>query len=372
MDRFNVKNYNSVSVAKILSILFASQYITAFLSVFFFYQPNQINLQRAKDAISNTYDGLGIISFTTFSLPFTITMLFFVLILISFLCLILSVNVNLKNHSRLTNYSIVIYLAVFLVYYFLVINQIRRAYSSTSGFDKKYYFEVLANWFGVGGYQLSTIGTPTIGTLFTYSAVFIVFNCLAKILFFTFCIKYFLLVSKNQVAKIKENISNLNIRFPFNKKIGIFVFLILLVFGASTLRNKSPQVYEGPEDVNQAVDDLLIRLNSNRSLWEINEIATSSSGILAKQRLGLYAQPDFVLLCDIPYSGTWLFLYSNEDSAYDAFNQDYFFRTNAYSAKFKYDPKSKFLVMLHTSLGGTPECLDSANSQLEDYATDSN
>jgi hypothetical protein len=366
MKSFNFKKLDSLSVAKILSILFASQYITAFLSVFFFYQPNQINLQRAKDAISNTYDGLGIISFTTFSLPFTITILFFVLILISFLCLILSVNVNLKNHSRLTSYSIVIYLAVFLVYFFLVINQIRRAYSSTSGLDKKYYFELLANWFGVGRYQLSAIGT-----LFTYSTVFIAFNCLAKILFFTFCIKYFLLVSKNQVVKIKENISNLNIRFPFNNKIGIFIFLILLVFGASTLRNNSPQVYEGPEDVNQAVDDLLTRLNSTRSLWEINELATSSSGILAKQRSGLYAQPDFVLLCNLPYSGTWLFLYSDEDSAYDAFNQDYFFRTNAYSAKFKYDPKSKFLVILHTSLGGTPECLDSANSQLEDYATDS-
>jgi hypothetical protein len=356
-----------VSVAKVLSILFASQYITAFLSAFFSYQPNQINLQSVKDAFSSTYNGLGIISFTTFNLPYSITMLLFVLILISFLCLILSVNVNLKNHSRLTNYSIVIYLVVFLIYNFLVITQIRRAYSSTSGFDKKYYFEVLANWFGGGGYQLSTIGT-----LFTYSAVFIVFNCLAKIFFFTFCIKYFLLVSKNQVVKIKENFSDLSTRFPFNKKIGIFVFLILLVFGASTLRNNSPQVYEGPEDVNQAVDDLLTRLNSNRNLWEINELSTSSTGIYAKKRLGLYAQPDFVLQCNLPYSGTWLFLYSDEDSAYAAFNSDYFFRTDAYSAKFKYDPQSKFLVMLHTSVGGTPECLDSANSQLEDYATDSN
>jgi hypothetical protein len=371
MKQLNFKKFDSLSIVKILSILFVSQYITAFLSAFFSYQQTQINLQRAKDAISSTYDGLGIISFTTFSLSYSITMLFFILILISFLCLIISVNVNLKNHSRFTVYSIIIYLAVFLIYNFLVINQIRRAYLSTSGFDKKYYFEVLANWFGVGGYQLSILNI-SLTTLFTYSAVFIVLNCLAKTLFFIFCFQYLFLASKDQAVKIKENISDLNIRFPVNKKIAIFVFLILLVFGASTIRNNSSNVYEGPEDVNQAVDDLLTRLNSNRNLWEINELSTSSTGIYAKKRLGLYAQPDFVLQCNLPYSGTWLFLYSDEDSAYDAFNSDYFFRTDAYSAKFKYDPQSKFLVMLHTSVGGTPECLDSANSQLEDYATDSN
>lgn len=372
MKQMNFKKFDSLWIAKILSILFVSQYITAFLSAFFSYQQNQINLQRARDAISSTYDGLGIISFTTFNLSYSITMLLYVLILISLLCLIISVNVNLKNYSRFTVYSIVIYLAVFLIFNFLVINQIRRAYSSTPGFDKKHYFEVLANWFGVSGYQLSAIGNISLATLFTYSAVFVIINCLAKILFFFFCFQYLFLASKGQAVKIKENISDLNIRFPVNKKIAIFLFLILLVFGASTMRDNSSNVYEGPEDVNQAVDDLLTRLNSNRNLWEINELSTSSTGIYAKNRLGLYAQPDFVLQCKLPYSGTWLFLYSDEDSAYDAFNSDYFFRTDAYSAKFKYDPQSKFLVMLHTSVGGMPECLDSANSQLEDYATDSN
>jgi hypothetical protein len=367
MKQLNFNKFKSPSVAKTLSILFASQYITAFLSEFFFYQQYQTGLwQSIRNTIISMQYGMGIIPFTTFD--FSYKFILFVLMLSSFLSLIISFNINTKNRPQLVKYSILIYLGVFIIYYFLVINLLRTAYVQAPWNGKWYYLEVLTNWFGLGGDQLKI----AINSYFTYSAIFIILNCLVKIIFFIFCFQYLFLASKNQAVKIKENVADLSIRFPFNKKIGIFVFLILFVFGTGAIRNNSPQVYEGPEDVNQAVDDLLTRLNSNRNLWEINELSTSSTGIYAKKRLGLYAQPDFVLQCNLPYSGTWLFLYSDEDSAYDAFNSDYFFRTDAYSAKFKYDPQSKFLVMLHTSVGGTPECLDSANSQLEDYATDSN
>ena len=368
MNRFNFKNYDSVSIAKVLSILFASQYVTTFLSEFFFYQQYQTSLlESIRNTIISMQYGIGIIPFTTFDFPYKFIL--FVLMLSSFLSLIISFNINAKNRPQLIKYSILIYLGTFIIYYLLVINLLRRAYVQAPWNGKWYYLEVLTNWLGLGGDQLDRLWS---NGDFTFSAIFILLNCIIKIVFFIFCFQYLFLVSKNQAVKIKENISDLSVKFPSNKKIGIFVFLILFVFGASTLRNNSPQVYEGPEDVNQAVDDLLTRLNSDQSLWEINELATSPTGIYLKKRLGLYSQPDFVLQCNIPYSGTWLFLYSDEDSAYDAFNSDYFFRTDAYSAKFKYDPQSKFLVMLHTSVGGMPECLDSANSQLEDYATDSN
>jgi ABC-type multidrug transport system fused ATPase/permease subunit len=318
-----------------------------------------------KNTIISMQYGIGIIPFTTFDFPYK--SILFVLVLSSFLSLIISVTINTKNRPQLVTYSILIYLGVFIIYYFLAIDWIHRINPWING----HYLEVLTNWFSLGGYQLEKVEN-SINGYFTYSAIFIIFNCLVKIIFFIFCFKYLFLASKDQAVKIKEKTSDLKIRFPVNKKIAVFVFLVVFVFGASAIRNNSSNVYEGPEDVNQAVDELLTRLNSNRNFWEINELSTSSTGIYAKKRLGLYAQPDFVLQCNLPYSGTWLFLYSDEDSAYDAFNSDYFFRTDAYSAKFKYDPKSKFLVMLHTSAGGTPECLDSANSQLEDYATDSN
>lgn len=123
-------------------------------------------------------------------------------------------------------------------------------------------------------------------------------------------------------------------------------------------------------DPEQATLDLIGRLNSKSELWEINEAATSSAGQFAHKQLGLYSEPDYVIECNLPLSGTWLFLYSDENAAYDAFNSDYFFRTSNYSAELMYDPSTNMLVILHTSMGGTRACLNSAYSQLDYYATD--
>jgi len=125
-------------------------------------------------------------------------------------------------------------------------------------------------------------------------------------------------------------------------------------------------------DPQQSTIDLIGRLNSTNELWQINEVATSESGQLAHKRLGLYSEPDYVIECNLRFSGTWLFVYSDETSAYDAFNSDYFFRTTSYSAQLMYDPTTNLIVILHTSMGGNKTCLNSAYKQLDYYATDSN
>ena len=137
-------------------------------------------------------------------------------------------------------------------------------------------------------------------------------------------------------------------------------------FDASTTDNSQP----APMDPEQATMDLLGRLNAKKQLWDINEAATSSVGQMSHRRLGLYSEPDYVIECNLPYSGTWLFLYSDEAAAYDALNSDYFFRTSAYSAEFMYDPQTNLIVLLHTSMGGNKTCLKSAGEQLDYYATD--
>lgn len=116
--------------------------------------------------------------------------------------------------------------------------------------------------------------------------------------------------------------------------------------------------------------DLIGRLNLNEDLWQINEAASSSYGKLARRQLGLYTDPDYVIECNLNYSGTWLFIYSNESDAYEAFNSNYFFRNSNYSAELVYDPVTNLIVILHTSVGGKKQCLDSAFEQLTYYATD--
>ena len=120
----------------------------------------------------------------------------------------------------------------------------------------------------------------------------------------------------------------------------------------------------------EAVADLLSRLNSDNQLWQINEMATSQAGQYQHKRLGLYSEPEYVIECNVRMSGTWLFIYTDDKSAYDAFGSDYFFRTSAYSAEITYDPVTNLIVILHTSMGGNKSCIDSAFSQLEYYGTD--
>ena len=116
--------------------------------------------------------------------------------------------------------------------------------------------------------------------------------------------------------------------------------------------------------------DLLSRLNMDEDLWQINEATNTSFAQREHQRLGLYNEPDYVIECNLNYSGTWLFVYSNESDAYDAFGSDYFFRNSNYSAEFMYDPDTGLIVILHTSVGGTKRCINSAYNQLDYYATD--
>jgi hypothetical protein len=105
MKQLNFNKFKSPSIAKTLSILFASQYITAFLSEFFFYQQYQTGLwQSIRNTIISMQYGMGIIPFTTFD--FSYKFILFVLMLSSFLSLIISFNINTKNRPQLAKYSI--------------------------------------------------------------------------------------------------------------------------------------------------------------------------------------------------------------------------------------------------------------------------
>ena len=116
--------------------------------------------------------------------------------------------------------------------------------------------------------------------------------------------------------------------------------------------------------------DFLSRLNSNEDLWQINEASNTSFAEMSHKRLGLFNEPDYVIECNLNYSGTWLFIYSDEGEAYKAFGSEYFFRNSNYSAELMYDPDTNLIVILHTSVGGTKRCLDSAYEHLGYYATD--
>ncbi len=126
----------------------------------------------------------------------------------------------------------------------------------------------------------------------------------------------------------------------------------------------------GGSSAKRKMKDLLNRLNAPKERWQINEVATSPYGVISHRQLGLFTEPDYVIECNLNYSGTWLFLYSNENDAYEAFNSDYFFRNSNYSADLMYDPKTNLIVLLHTSMGGNKTCINSALKQIDYYATD--
>jgi hypothetical protein len=113
------------------------------------------------------------------------------------------------------------------------------------------------------------------------------------------------------------------------------------------------------------ISGLVKRLNSKGKLWNINTASNSQIAIQSRQRLGLYQQPNAVIECNLRMSGTWLFIYKNWNQGYQASDSNYFYRTNYYNAEYLYDPKSNYYVILHTSMGGNQQCLDSAFRILE-------
>ena len=126
----------------------------------------------------------------------------------------------------------------------------------------------------------------------------------------------------------------------------------------------------GGSSAKSKMQDLLSRLNGPKERWQINEVATSPYGVISHRQLGLFTEPDYVIECNLNYSGTWLFLYSDENDAYEAFNSNYFFRNSNYSADLMFDPQTNLIVLLHTSMGGNKTCINSALKQIDYYATD--
>jgi len=192
-----------------------------------------------------------------------------------------------------------------------------------------------------------------------------------------------------EVGWTKEPVT-FSITQPLKDADGKLVFTKLIIKSKSNLYNgkKSAEFDIGPSSLSgskkevttelsqikmkpdEAMNDLLGRLNENNQLWSVNNEATSDYGQMSHKNLGLYSEPDYVLQCDLPYSGTWLFLYSDEDVANIAFNSAYFFRKSYYSAKLLHDNNSNFPVIVHTSMGGNKTCLESALSQLYEFGTD--
>ena len=107
------------------------------------------------------------------------------------------------------------------------------------------------------------------------------------------------------------------------------------------------------------VNSLVKRLNARQPLW-INVVSSSAFGRLSHQRLGLFQEPTSVIECNLPYSGTWLFVYKNNDQGYKAYGSNYFVRSAAYGVELLFDPKTNYTVLLHTSMGGRQQCLNSA------------
>ncbi len=117
------------------------------------------------------------------------------------------------------------------------------------------------------------------------------------------------------------------------------------------------------------INSLVKRLNSKGKLWQTNAAASSSLGTQSRQRLGLFQQPNAVIECNLRMSGTWLFVYKSVDQGYRAASSNYFYRTNAYDAEIMIDLKTDYVVLVHTSMGGTQQCLNSAYKVLS-YITD--
>ena len=117
------------------------------------------------------------------------------------------------------------------------------------------------------------------------------------------------------------------------------------------------------------VNSLLNRLNSKGKLWQINQVASSSAGAQSRQRLGLYQQPTVVIECNLRMSGMWLFVYKNRNQGAEATYSNYFTRTPAYSFELVTDPKSNYVILLHTSMGGNQKCYDSVFRVLQASGT---
>lgn len=139
--------------------------------------------------------------------------------------------------------------------------------------------------------------------------------------------------------------------------LGSIALAIALVF--STTAQVAPA-----QAADAKINSLVKRLNSKGKLWQINAVASSSAGAQARQRLGLYQQPNAVIECNLRMSGTWLFVYKSVNQGYKAAESNYFYRGNGYDAEILIDPKTSYVVIFHTSMGGNQRCFESAYNVL--------
>ncbi len=140
--------------------------------------------------------------------------------------------------------------------------------------------------------------------------------------------------------------------------------------GSGDSASNSASVTKEFSSVSDGIDDLLVRLNSSGKLWSRNDRMSTPYGRASAASLGLKRFPDTVIECDPAYSGTWLFIYSNQDAAVVASNSTYFTRADYYEVSFYYDPVTQYNVLLHTSMGGNNQCIDSALKVIKEIPTD--
>ena len=145
--------------------------------------------------------------------------------------------------------------------------------------------------------------------------------------------------------------------------LGSIALAIALVF--STTAQVAPA-----QAADAKINSLVKRLNSKGKLWQINAVASSSAGAQSRQRLGLYQQPNAVIECNLRMSGTWLFVYKNQNQGAEATYSNYFTRTPAYTFELVTDPKSNYVILLHTSMGGNQQCINSVFRVLQSSGTD--
>ncbi len=117
------------------------------------------------------------------------------------------------------------------------------------------------------------------------------------------------------------------------------------------------------------VNSLIKRLNSKGKLWQLNPSSGTRLAIMSHQRLGLYQEPTAVIDCNLRWSGTWLFVYKSVNQGYKAASSEYFYRAGGYDAEIMIDPRTNYVVIVHTSMGGSQQCLNSAYRVLS-YITD--
>jgi hypothetical protein len=141
------------------------------------------------------------------------------------------------------------------------------------------------------------------------------------------------------------------------------VSLILSILLAGTVQISSAVAADSN------VNSLIKRLNSKSKLWQLNAASGTRLAVMSHQRLGLYQEPNAVIECNLPMSGTWLFVYKSVDQGYKAASSNYFYRSSYYDAEIMIDPKTDYVVIVHTSMGGNQKCLNSAYNVLS-YITD--